>query len=78
MGVVGQFKTAVLGRSPNCLSAQSAFVGNQAARYGGGIYNQEGALQLINSTLSTNLAQESGGGLSSFLGTSDIDLRDSR
>ena len=71
-GSGGAIQNGRLGSVAEAFISQSAFIGNQAVHYGGGIYNQEGVLQLINSTLSTNLAQESGGGLSSFLGPATL------
>ncbi len=51
---------------------QSAFMGNQAVLTGGAVYNQGGTMALVNSTISDNVAQESGGGLTSFLGPTTL------
>ncbi len=51
---------------------QSTFMGNQAVLYGGAVYNQGGRMALVNSTISDNVAQESGGGLTSFLGPTTL------
>ena len=56
----------------NTTSSQSAFFWNQAVLYGGAIYNQNGTMSLVNSTLSENITQESGGGLTSFLGPTTL------
>lgn len=50
----------------------STFMGNQALVYGGAIYNKNGSLTVVNSTISGNLAQDKGGGLSTFLGPTTL------
>lgn len=53
------------------LEGVTAF-GNQAALYGGALYNQSGTASVINSTISENIAEESGGGISSYLGPTTV------
>ncbi|MFO7681953.1 MAG: right-handed parallel beta-helix repeat-containing protein [Chloroflexota bacterium] len=57
---------------PYLFVEESTLMGNQAALFGGAIYQKYGALTAVNSTLSDNIAQESGGGLSSFLGPTTL------
>ena len=45
---------------------------NQSVLYGGALYNQGGDATAVNSTISDNIAQESGGGISSYLGPTTL------